>query len=87
MTNATQSPHPAVVERERTHPIVAVENYLLRSFKAYRRGEEPYDMQDALGQKLWAVVAEEFGPNVADVLVTKLQDAVVHHITKTGRGA
>lgn len=82
--STTESPQPATVEPERVHPIIPLEDPL-RAFCTYAGGEEPYDMRDGLAQKLWSVVNFEFGPNVADALVTKLMRAVEQHITKTGR--
>lgn len=85
MTESTIGTGQGHAARERVHPIVPVENYSLRAFAVYSGGNEPYDMQDTLEQKLWSVVAHEFGPNAADVLASKLARAVLDHNAKAGR--
>jgi hypothetical protein len=65
----------------RAHPIIPVGDPL-RSFCVYAKGAEPYREEDHLAQKLWSIVNFEFGPNVADVLVTKLQCAVEAHVSR-----
>jgi uncharacterized protein (DUF2267 family) len=46
--------------------------------------EKPYTDQDTLQQKLWSVVDREVGPNEADLVTSKLVQAVEEHITKVG---
>lgn len=64
---------------------VKVENYENRAFKKHPSGGEPYSSEDGLSQKLWSVVEREFGPNVADVLVKKLHQAVIDHVAHGSR--
>jgi hypothetical protein len=56
-----------------------------RAYQRYVPGNEPYGNLDQLSQKPWSVVHREFGPEVADVLTRKLEQAVVDHITKGGQ--
>jgi hypothetical protein len=64
---------------------VQVRDYMARAFAEYNPGMEPYDAKgDDLRRKLWSVVARELGPNAADVLTAKLQQAVVNHVLKGG---
>jgi uncharacterized protein (DUF2267 family) len=46
--------------------------------------EKPYTDQDTLQQKLWSVVDREVGPNEADLVTSKLVQAVEEHIAKAG---
>jgi hypothetical protein len=63
---------------------VKVEDLENRSYTKYADGEKPYADNDQLGQKLWSVVNAELGPNAADVLMRKLEQAVIDHVTKGG---
>lgn len=64
--------------------VVQINDRENRSFAAYSDDEKPYVDADQLGQKLWSVVNAELGPNAADVLARKLEQAVVDHVTKGG---
>lgn len=50
----------------------------------YPEGGKPYADSDKLRQKLWSVVNAELGPNAADNLARKLEQAVIDHVTKGG---
>lgn len=63
---------------------ITITDYEDRVLRKYEPGTEPYGKDDELKQKLWCVVAAEFGPNAADVLVKKLHQAVVDHVTNGG---
>jgi hypothetical protein len=45
---------------------------------------KPYSNQDTLSAKLWSVVHHEIGPNEADLVASKLVQAVEEHIAKAG---
>lgn len=64
--------------------VVQVNDRLNRKHAGYSDDEKPYVDIDTLGQKLWSVVNAEFGPNAADILAGKLEQAVVDHVTKGG---
>lgn len=60
---------------------VQVENYNDRAYKKLYRVEAPYEKEEDLRQKVWAVISHEFGPNVADVLCQQIIDTVADHVS------
>lgn len=64
--------------------VVKVDDHANRSYARYANDERPYSDADQLGQKLWSVVNAELGPNAADILTQKLEQAVNDHVTKGG---
>ncbi|MEV8439132.1 hypothetical protein AB0425_17295 [Actinosynnema sp. NPDC051121] len=64
--------------------VVQVNDHEHRAHRRYDDNQKPYADSDQLSQKLWSVVNAELGPNAADVLARKLEQAVVDHVTKGG---
>lgn len=60
---------------------VTVTDTLNRAYQKYEPDQKPYEPGDSLAQKLWSVVWAEIGPNAADVLSAKLQQAVIDHMS------
>jgi hypothetical protein len=64
--------------------VVKIDDRANRNYGKYSDAEKPYADNDLLSQKLWSVVNAEFGPNAADLLMRKLEQAVVDHMVKGG---
>jgi hypothetical protein len=84
-TDVTTTRTPRDLEPDfRPRQVVKIDDLETRSYTKYDDSEKPYADNDQLGQKLWSVVNAELGPNAADVLMRKLEQAVVDHVTKGG---